>query len=190
MALKWLREELPVFCQIMARLAAVACVETILGLGLVLRLGQYGRPSLATAALLVFIIFQRLFYIYEFYRVAVWQRLFREWYLMESTDLDWTEQPEWVGGHLAVDAAWIMIAETDECRERVDRAWAWIHRPDRTPWLHVLVRHGHCRLQITARSVVDYASMKHRVSCTASYEMTTTSCKQWCQSMNQSIDQD
>jgi len=52
----------PVF----ARLAAMACAETPshsrapgniwvrpLGLGLVLRLGQYGRPSLATAGLLV-----------------------------------------------------------------------------------------------------------------------------------------
>jgi len=43
------------FCQIMARSAAVACAETPshsrgpgnvgLGLGLLLRLGQYGRPS-------------------------------------------------------------------------------------------------------------------------------------------------
>jgi len=47
---------MPVVCQIMARLAAVACAETsshsrglaglaILGLGLILRLWQYGRPS-------------------------------------------------------------------------------------------------------------------------------------------------
>ena len=59
MAVKWLREKclfLPVWPPWRAprrRLTLAHSAIFGLGLGLVLRLGQYGRPSLATAGLLV-----------------------------------------------------------------------------------------------------------------------------------------
>jgi len=61
MAVEWLREKclfLPVWPPWRAprrRLTLARPAIFGLGLGLVLRLGQYGRPSLATAGLLVFI---------------------------------------------------------------------------------------------------------------------------------------
>ena len=58
MAVKWLREKclfLPVWLPWRApRCRLTLAHPAIFGLGLVLRLGQYGRPPLATAGLLVF----------------------------------------------------------------------------------------------------------------------------------------
>jgi len=55
--------------------------------------------------------------------------------------LDGALEAEGVGGHLAVDTAWVVVEVAYQCRQGVAGAWARVHGRDRTARLRVVVRH-------------------------------------------------
>jgi len=61
----------------------------------------------------------------------------REW----ESELRHVNSPHSVGGHLAVDAARIVLDLADERRQRVRRPGTEVHGGDRAPRLRVVVRH-------------------------------------------------
>jgi len=92
MAVKWLREKC-LFLPVWPPWHAPRCRLTLahpaifgLGLGLVLRLGQYGRPSLATAGLLVRMSTSGRM---NCKTNSVYMFTFKQWYLTSSSCIEW-----------------------------------------------------------------------------------------------------